>query len=197
MVLRERSRLRFQSETNQSALRISTESALTLAQMTSFSTGFEWVANNPFVHQRGLRTALMVEATPWLSSYLSVGVSPNFGEADWTALTRELVDNNRIAPDISRIASRGMLMTRWMPIHTQGKVSSTLGLATGVGLVHTVDDLAIIQSQDRPQYQTSARQLHLGNAWSIDAEVRRENLGFRVRYDLSSFRERIGPTLHK
>ncbi|NOY24965.1 MAG: hypothetical protein GXP62_03745, partial [Oligoflexia bacterium] len=80
-----------------------------------------FVANDPFLNRYILGTGVGYHLTEIFELELSVDYSPDFGSADWKALTHQIIDKNSMSPDISKLtfASSGSFL--FSPIY--GKVA--------------------------------------------------------------------------
>ena len=135
-----------------------------------------WVANDPFLR----RYVVGLVGGWYLSEIFSieadVGFSPTLGEADWTPITRELIEHNHVAPDLSRLTLFGGGSFAFTPIHGKVAVAGRivhfdLFGVFGMGVVRTVDDLELIgASDDLPALET-ANQLHPTTRYGGGARV--------------------------
>jgi len=149
--------------------------------------GYEAAWNDVFVARRGLRAGIGLGVGPWLSTELSGAVYPVLGRADLTALTRGLIDDLHISPDISRILWAGRAGVHLWPLHDE---SARLGLGGGVAAFRTRDDLDSLHvgvADEVPHVD----QVHPG--WFVDlrAEAWRGPVGLRVRLERSHFVEQV------
>jgi outer membrane beta-barrel protein len=103
------------------------------------------VTNDPFVNRYLASVGLGYHISEVLSVELNGTWSPDFGDGDWKPITRQLVEENKVAPDISKIYAYGTLSLQFTPIH--GKVAiagdkiimlDVFG-SIGGGVVHTRD----------------------------------------------------------
>jgi len=155
--------------------------------------GIELVANDPFVSRRGPTLAVEIRPVPYLGFSVMGGVYPNFGQLDWTPLMTEILEENQIAPDISRIMSRQRAAAHWFPVNTElGELVSSVGLFVGGGLMHTRDDLEVLHEEETRRFVDSEKQAHGSFSWGLTAEVRRKSIGMRVRFEESRYQELVG-----
>ena len=155
--------------------------------------GIDLVANDPFVARRGPTVAVEVRPVDFLGFSVIGGFYPNMGEADWTPLMTEIFEENMISPDLSRIMSRQRLAAHWFPVNTTlGDLTSTVGLFVGGGLMHTRDDLKLLQEEDNAAFIKNEKQVHGSFSWGLTAEVRQKAIGLRVRFEESRYQELIG-----
>ncbi len=123
------------------------------------------VVNDPFLHRYvvGLQTAWHVADIFALEADL--GFSPTLGEADWKPITRELIEHNHVAPDLSRLTWFGGVGLGFSPVHGKFAVAGRIVHydifgTFGMGVVRTVDDLEVIGAEDDPWARGTANQLH-------------------------------------
>jgi outer membrane beta-barrel protein len=104
-----------------------------------------WVTNDPFVERRLIGASYTHHLTEIFAAELSFTYSPDFGEGDWTDLTRQLVNENRVSPDISKIQYFGSASLQFAPFYGKIAISGDriihfdLFGAFGVGSVNTRD----------------------------------------------------------
>lgn len=140
--------------------------------------GFEHVINDPFVKTTGLRATLGYGLSDRAAIELSGGYYPDLGSGvDWTSLTRQLVENNHVSPDISRISRRGELTLRLTPFEGKvGRGTTFVSGRAGFGLVRTVDDLEALQvDSSDTQAVSTAVERHPTAVWGFST-------GYRFRF---------------
>lgn len=124
------------------------------------------VTNDPFINRYLLGVALSRHVTEVFSVEATWTFSPDFGEGDWKAITEQLVNNNQVSPDISKIEHFGTVNFQYSPIY--GKlavvganiINFDIFAAFGGGYVVTRDDLKALQAEDDPQAQATENQFH-------------------------------------
>lgn len=158
--------------------------------------GYDYTSNDPFVRRRGLHVGGGVAVNGVVSFDLSFHGYPDLGEADWTPLTRQLVNEMRISPDISKIVRRTDMVVRVAPLSRRWEwVEVRTGLHGGVGLVYTVDDLEALQAQDDPQAMSTESQRHPSAIMGVHAEVRTDYVvGLRVKLESLRYTEVVNGT---
>jgi outer membrane beta-barrel protein len=127
------------------------------------SVGF--VTNDPFLNRYIVGARLGYHVTEIFAIELEASYSPDLGEADWKPLTKQLVQENHVSPDISKL----MLITngtfQYSPIY--GKVALRgnniiafdIYGAFGMGITRTKDDLDALQAEDDPIAQKTEVQI--------------------------------------
>lgn len=133
---------------------------------TEIGLGAGFVTNDPFIHRYIARGDITYHFTEVASLQVEAGFSPDFGQGDWKAITNQIILNNNVTPDISKIQFYGNGTLQFAPIY--GKVAAPgnkiinfdiYGLF-GMGVVNTADDLAALQATDDPIAQETAVQVH-------------------------------------
>lgn len=106
-----------------------------------------FVTNDPFINRRLGGLAFAYHMTEIFALELMLGYAPDFGQADWKPLTRQLVDKNKVSPDISKLTLFSHAAFQFSPIY--GKVAingrkiinfDVFG-TFGMGTTYTQDDL--------------------------------------------------------
>jgi len=107
---------------------------------------FGGVVNDPFLRRIIFGADITYYPTEVLGVELSGGFSPNLGEADWKGITKQIVEENKLSPELSRLMGWTTLSAVFSPIH--GKVA-VVGKSViifdiygtfGAGLAFTHDD---------------------------------------------------------
>lgn len=161
--------------------------------------GLEHVINDPYLKTLGATATVGYGLADRAVIELSGGFYPAFGSsADWTLLTRELVDELHIAPDISRIHWRGALALRLTPFEGKvGRGTSYVSGRAGFGLVHTSDDLEALQVESGDVMAIStAVQNHPAAVWGFSAGYRIWHVQFALHVERCRYIETVwGTTL--
>ena len=154
--------------------------------------GLETTVNDPLLVRRGAHLGGAVRPLPWAGVVATVGAYPSLGTTDWTPLTRVLVEQNQIVPDLSRLVSQGAVFAELTPIRTRSEpVSAALHLGLGAGYAYTVDDLEMVQLEGSPIAERHERELHPTVAWSVSADALRGPVGLRLRYSETRYTENV------
>jgi len=145
----------------------------TLQQKTFLKLGrFEaspflgFVTNDPFIKRNILGAGLNYHPTEIFSFEGTVAFSPDMGEADYRPITKQLIANNGVSPDISKILFFGSAAFQFSPIY--GKLAVVGGHiinfdlygSFGLGVVHTVEDLEALGTDTSTDAQATASQNH-------------------------------------
>jgi len=125
-----------------------------------------FVTNDPFINRYLGGVSGAYHITEIFAVELAGSFSPDFGEADWKPITDQIINENQVTPDISKIQYFGTVQFQYSPIY--GKVAlmgrniimfDIFG-AFGTGVVNTRDDLEALQKEDDPRAQATSVQMH-------------------------------------
>lgn len=112
-----------------------------------------FVANDPFLNRYIVGTGINYNLTEIFALEVSLDYAPDFGRADWKPLTTQLVEENSVSPDISKMTFSGNLSFLYSPIY--GKVAVGKRIinfdiygAFGAGATLTNDDLDALQTDE-------------------------------------------------
>jgi|NOAtaT_5_FD_contig_31_5928478_length_1338_multi_5_in_0_out_0_2 outer membrane beta-barrel protein len=125
-----------------------------------------FVANDPFLNRYIVGTGLGYHVTEVFAVEGTVDFAPDLGDGDWKPLTRQLVEENSVSPDISKVTLFGNLSFQYSPIY--GKVAivgrdiilfDVYG-AFGMGFARTNDDLEALQLVGDEKAMSTELQTH-------------------------------------
>ena len=134
------------------------------ANATSLNVGpkVAIVPNDPFLKRQivGLETTSNI-FNPKIRLIGSINYSPDLDKADWKPLTTQLVEENSISPDLSKILVFGSVVFDYQ-FSTLQDESKTMQFSVngGFGFVQTKDDLTALQKEDDPQALSTEVQVH-------------------------------------
>ena len=125
-----------------------------------------FVANDPFLNRYIVGTGLGYHWTEVFATEVNLDFAPDFGTGDWKPLTTQLVEENSVSPDISKLTLAGSLTFQYSPIY--GKVAvvgSNIVLfdiygAFGMGATRTKDDLEALQAVGDERAMSTEFQTH-------------------------------------
>lgn len=133
-----------------------------------FGPHIGFVTNDPFVNRYLGGLNIGYHVTEVFSVELAGTFSPDFGEQDWKPITKQLVNNNQVSPDISKIIYVVNATTQFAPIY--GKLAVVGGRIIvfdiygifGFGLTGTQDDMKAIDcgGRDGEPCTLTASQVH-------------------------------------
>ena len=154
------------------------------------SAGFGNTVNDPFVNRRFVR-ADVEYLLDFVGAEVSLLYSPDLGDSDWTPLAKQLVNDYKISPDISKITSAVLVQGKVLARDGRaGSARVTTGLGVGVGLVSTSDDLVALGDNSESAMAT-AEQEHLAWTMSLQSEATWGGIGIRLRMDRVTYTEVI------
>lgn len=131
-----------------------------------FSPHVGFLTNDPFINRYVVGTSFAYHVTEVFAIELDGSYSPSFGDADYKPVTDQLLTENQVSPDISRMMMYGNIHFQYSPIY--GKVAvggrniinfDIFG-AFGTGIVNTRDDLTALDAEDEPSAQATEAQNH-------------------------------------
>jgi hypothetical protein len=155
--------------------------------------GPETTLNDPFLVRRGFRLGVELQPIRLLGVEWSAAGYPSLGQADWAYITKQLVNENQVTPDLSPITWRTQASLTLVPIHQwlSPTVQSSLRISAGGGIVHTEDDLDATQDSSQIA-QAVQQQNHAQFVAGIAADVRWRHYGLRWHLDMEQYTETIG-----
>lgn len=167
------------------------------ASQLMLGVGFETTTNDPFVVRRGIRQSIGWSPNRWVELGASATWYPILGQGgesdpDWTPLSKQMLLNNSVSPDISRILFQSQLNVR---IHLlQAPLSDawtgSVGMFGGVGFIATQDDLVALQD-DGERAVATQNQIHGSSALGGFVQARTRWVGVRLRYESDVYIETI------
>jgi outer membrane beta-barrel protein len=125
-----------------------------------------FVTKDPFINRYLIGASFSYHITEIFALEAEGSFSPDFGEADRKAITQQLIHENRVSPDISKIMWNGSFNFQYSPIYGKVAVSGKnivnfdIFGVFGTGVVNTKDDLDALQCEEDPACLASAVQIH-------------------------------------
>ena len=161
-----------------------------------FEAGLGMVTNDPFLSLKLINLSYIRYLKENLSLHLDLGYSPDFGDSDWKPLTMQLVTENSVSPDISKIRAIGSCMLGFEPFLFVSKpLKGTFGFRTGYGVIQTFDDLSALQAEGDPRAESTQEQLHSGIVFGPYLTILNKDFGtFGLYLDNSFYIETIDGT---
>jgi len=125
-----------------------------------------FVANDPFLNRYIVGTGLAYHVTEVFAVEGTFDFAPDLGEGDWKPLTTQLVNENSVSPDISKLTMFGSFTFQYSPIY--GKLAIVgrdiilfdLYGAFGMGFTKTADDLNALQAEGEERAMATEFQTH-------------------------------------
>ena len=146
-----------------------------------------FVANDPFLNRYIVGSGLAYHVTEIFAVEGSFDFSPDLGESDWKPLTKQLVEENNVSPDISKLNYFASLSMQYAPIY--GKVAiigkNIINFDVygnfGLGVTRTADDLEALQATGDAKAEATQFQFQPTTTFGGGLRVRfPENLAARV-----------------
>lgn len=115
--------------------------------------GLGFVSNDPFLQRYVVAPSVTYHMTEIFGLEVMGGWSPDFGEGDYKAITKQIINENQVTPDISKVQFFASANFQFSPIY--GKVA-VLGKKIinfdifgvfGTGIANTRDDLAALNRE--------------------------------------------------
>ena len=135
-------------------------------QRWEFSPHVAFVANDPFLNRYIVGTGISYHLTEIFSLEGMLDFSPDLGDTDWKPLTTQLVTQNSVSPDISKIQAFGSFCFVFSPIYgktailNQKIVIFDIYVKFGMGMAQTVDDLEALQAEGDERALSTQVQVH-------------------------------------
>ena len=160
------------------------------------SAGFEIATGNPYLRSRGLalgadyRPRRMLRLGIFAVRYIYTREEPG-----WTPLTEQLVAENHVSPDLTRMVWRARAVVGFDPFRTGiGSLDARTGLHVGFGAAKTRDDLEALQQQDDPDAQATETQLQPTMVYGLSSSLGGERLRGRLVVERVRFTETVSST---
>lgn len=119
--------------------------------------GIGFVANDPFLNRYIVHGVFDYHVTEVFALEVQVGYAPALGtggenDPDWKQLSKQLLLENSVSPDISKLDAHGSFGLAYSPIYGKAAVGRNIIAFDiyghfGLGFVHTVDDLLALQAE--------------------------------------------------
>ncbi|MEZ4234858.1 MAG: outer membrane beta-barrel domain-containing protein [Myxococcota bacterium] len=125
-----------------------------------------FVTNDPFVNRYLLNVGIGYHITEIFAVEASGYLSPDLGTGDYKAITHQIIEENDVTPDISKIQFFGSIAFQFSPIYGKIAVGAhriigfDLYALAGTGIVNTLDDLAALQKVGEPEAEATKSQFH-------------------------------------
>jgi hypothetical protein len=131
-----------------------------------------------------------------LSLNVDLHFSPDLGEADWKPLTNQLIQENHVSPDISKINYAGRFGLTVFPVeYSTVEVQTKMGFGTSIGVVKTSDDLQALDTESGDDRAVvTQNQMHPCLGFVVTGEVWKGLTGGRLRVDQVMYIETVNAT---
>lgn len=161
------------------------------------SAGAGAVTNDPFLRRRLLSVGYESRPEERVSFGADLQFSPELGDSDWKPITKQLIEENHVSPDISKINYAGRMALTVFPVqHREPSFMTKVGFGTSAGLVQTSESMGALDTgQSDERAASTLHQLHPCFGAAFTAEVWRDDgFGIRMRRDLIMFIETVNST---
>jgi outer membrane beta-barrel protein len=146
-----------------------------------------FVSNDPFLNRYIVGAGIGYHLTEIFAIEAMVDFSPDLDEGDWKPLTTQLVNENNVSPDISKLTTFGSACFVFSPIYGKAAirgrniVNFDIYGKFGMGLTATADDLEALQAEDQPTAIATQNQVHPTTNFGGGARVIfNQNVALRV-----------------
>jgi outer membrane beta-barrel protein len=117
------------------------------------SPHFAFVANDPFLNRYIVGAGINYNLTEIFAVEVNMDFSPDLGDADWKPVTKQLIEENHVSPDISKLTYFGSASFLFSPIY--GKVAVVgreiinfdIFGAFGMGMTRTSESLEALDAE--------------------------------------------------
>lgn len=148
----------------------------------ALSGGPTGVVNDPFVFRRGLGVNFEMAANRNLGLEARVAYYGTFGTGDWKPITKQIVNENEVSPDLSYLICPAHIGGRLTPIHGYlGPYRMSLGAVVGLGASQTFDDLVMVGQEENEAAIATQSQWHPTTVFGLLASVEGDRAGLRMR----------------
>ncbi|MEL6345001.1 MAG: outer membrane beta-barrel domain-containing protein [Myxococcota bacterium] len=125
-----------------------------------------FVSNDPFLNRYIAGIGVGYHLTEIFAIEAMVDFSPDLGEGDWKPLTTQLVEENEVSPDISKLGLFGSACFVFSPIYGKAAISGNNIInfdiygKFGMGATNTSDDLDALQAAGEASAIATENQIH-------------------------------------
>ena len=166
------------------------------------SLGF--VANDPFLNRYIIGAVVDYHITEIFAAELQLGYAPILGKGgendpDWKPLSKQLLLENSVSPDISKLTAHGSLALAFSPIYGKAAVGRSIIAFDvygyfGLGVTQTQDDLVALQN-DGAEAVATQNQVHPTTVMGGGARVAfNQGVAVRVEGKSMSYIETVNST---
>jgi hypothetical protein len=161
------------------------------------SAGAGAVTNDPFLRRRLLSVGYESRPEQRVSFGINLQFSPDLGDSDWKPITKQLIEENHVSPDISKLTYAGRMALTVFPVqHSEPSFMTKVGFGTSAGLVRTSESLEALDTEATDERaRVTQHQLHPCFGFALTAEVwRADGFGIRMRRDMMVYIETVNAT---
>jgi outer membrane beta-barrel protein len=166
------------------------------------SLGF--VANDPFLNRYIIGGVFDYHLTEVFAAELQFGYAPILGKGgeddpDWKPLSKQLLIENSVSPDISKLTAHGSLALAFAPIYGKAAIGRKIIIFDmygyfGGGVTATQDDLVALQNNDESA-QLTQNEVHPTTNFGVGARIAfNEGVALRIEGKSMSYIETVNST---
>lgn len=140
-----------------------------------------FVANDPFLNRYIINAVYDYHVTEIFAIEAQLGYAPILGDGgeddpDWKPLSKQLLLENSVSPDISKLTAHGHLGLAFSPIYGKAAVGHRIIAfdiygGFGLGATQTTDDLVALQAENEPEAIATQSQWHPTTVINVGARV--------------------------
>lgn len=167
--------------------------------------GLGFVANDPFLNRYIINGFFDYHLTEVFGLEFQLGYSPILGsggrnDPDWKALSKQLLLENQVSPDISKLDLHGSFGLAYSPIYGKAAVGRRIIIFDiyghfGLGFVHTNDDLLALQAEGEEAAILTQNQWHPTTVIGFGARIAfNPSIAARVEGKSVSYIETVNST---
>ena len=170
---------------------------LFLSLLPSFAdqaeVGVSFIANDPFIRQKSISLAYGGSLSNHVVYQLNANYFLDLGSADYTPVSRFLMDNLSVAPDMSKLDWNTFLSVGIEPLNFSfDNIRSCFGVMIGAGVIQTKDDMDSVQADEEDvRFLSTQIQTHPLAVWTMYSSINFENWGISFHFDAYNYLEGI------
>ena len=162
-----------------------------------------FVSNDPFLNRYILGTGIAYNISEIFAFETMLDFAPDLGDGDWKPLTNQLIEKNKVTPDISKLTYFGSACFVFSPIYGKAAILSRKIIMFdiygkfGMGATRTADDLEAL-GVTADDATATATQFQIHPTTNIGGGVRiifNENLAARIEGRSMMYIETVNSTV--
>lgn len=140
-----------------------------------------FVANDPFLNRYIINAVYDYHVTEIFALEAQLAYAPILGDGgeddpDWKPLSKQLLLENSVSPDISKLTAHGHVALAFSPIYGKAAVGHRIIAfdiygGFGLGATQTTDDLVALQAENEPEAIATQSQWHPTTVISVGTRV--------------------------
>jgi hypothetical protein len=152
---------------------------------SELSIGSLTTINDPFLNSFGVRGGGAIDIVPGARLCATAALLPDRDDANWNRLTKQLIEENHVSPDISKRKLEAELSLAIEPFRGRvGAIGTALALYAGLGVVRTADDLQALDADESNDLASATQHQTIPTSvWGVVGDVYLNPLwGLRLRW---------------